>query len=217
MRDDFLIATKELLAKRVGFQCSNPQCGQPTSGPQENPAKAVNIGVACHITAASPAGPRYDASFTPEQRVDIRNGIWLCQTCAKLIDSDLARYSTASLRQWKEVAERSAARALEFRRGRDRHSENVFSKIECLMPHLLDEMRRDIQKSPLVREFVVLKKVWVYCYPEHRIFTYFYEDHDELDNKLQILQNVGLILDSRGHSNVAHFVMQEKFVDYLVQ
>jgi hypothetical protein len=54
MRDDFSLTTKELLAKRVGYLCSNPKCQQPTSGPQEDPSKAVNIGVACHITAASP-------------------------------------------------------------------------------------------------------------------------------------------------------------------
>jgi hypothetical protein len=83
------------------------------------------------------------------------------------------------------------------------------------MPRLLDEMRQDIQKFPLCREFVVLQKAWVYCYPDYRIFMYYYDEHDELDNKLRILQNVGLIRDSRGTSNVAHFVMQEKFADYL--
>ena len=31
MRDDFSAATKELLARRVGFKCSNPGCRQPTS------------------------------------------------------------------------------------------------------------------------------------------------------------------------------------------
>lgn len=68
MRDDFSAATKELLAKRVGYRCSNPDCRQPTSGPQEDPSKAINVGVAAHITAASPDGPRFDPSLTPEQR-----------------------------------------------------------------------------------------------------------------------------------------------------
>jgi hypothetical protein len=215
MRDDFSAATKELLAKRVGYLCSNRNCGQLTSGPQEDPAKAVNIGVACHITAASSAGPRYDASLTPEQRADISNGIWLCQTCAKLIDNDLTRYTAANLRQWKQSAEQSAARALEFRRSRDKHNEDSFSKVERLMPELLAEMRQDISKFPLCREFVVLKKVWVFCYPESRMFTYYYEDHEELDSKLQILENLGLIRDSRDGSNVACFMMEERFADYL--
>jgi hypothetical protein len=64
MRDDFPTLIKEMLAKRVGYRCSNPGCRKPTSGPQEDPSKAVNVGVAAHITAASPNGPRYDPSLT---------------------------------------------------------------------------------------------------------------------------------------------------------
>lgn len=53
MRDDFSIKTKEILAKRVNYHCSNPDCGKPTTGPQSDPNKVINVGVACHITAAS--------------------------------------------------------------------------------------------------------------------------------------------------------------------
>src|SRR5690348_11708522 len=56
-RDDFAMPVRELLAKRVRHECSNPDCRRPTSGPQENPLKAINIGVAAHISAASPNGP----------------------------------------------------------------------------------------------------------------------------------------------------------------
>ena len=52
MRDDFPLPTKELLAERVAYRCSNPECRQVTSGPQKDPTKSVNIGVAAHITAA---------------------------------------------------------------------------------------------------------------------------------------------------------------------
>jgi len=58
MCDDFPMSIKDVLAKRVGLRCSNPDCRQLTSGPQEDPANATNIGVASHITAASPDGPR---------------------------------------------------------------------------------------------------------------------------------------------------------------
>lgn len=77
----------------------------PTSGPQEDPAKALNIGVAAHITAASPGGARYDDCLTPEQRKDARNGIWLCQNCAKLVDNDETQYSVEYLRAWKVMRE----------------------------------------------------------------------------------------------------------------
>jgi len=84
MRDEFPSAMKELLAKRVAYRCSNPDCRQVTAGPQEDTSKVVNLGVAAHITAASPDGPRYDPSLTPEERRSANNAIWLCQTCGKL-------------------------------------------------------------------------------------------------------------------------------------
>ncbi len=107
-RDDFDAKTKRILAERVGFRCSNPHCRKLTSGPQSLPHKAVNIGVAAHITAASPGGPRYDPTLSPSERKSVENGIWLCQTCAKLIDSDPNRYTVKVLREWKSQAEREA-------------------------------------------------------------------------------------------------------------
>jgi hypothetical protein len=77
----------------------------PTSGPQEDPAKALNIGVAAHITAASPGGARYDDSLTPEQRKDAQNGIWLCQNCANLVDNDETQFSVEYLKAWKVMRE----------------------------------------------------------------------------------------------------------------
>src|ERR1035437_2556189 len=108
MRDEFLGSVKEILAARVGFQCSNPQCRAPTSGPQLDCNKAINVGVAAHICAASPDGPRYDPNQSPEQRKSAENGIWLCQTCAKLIDSDKAACTPAVLHGMKRQAETAA-------------------------------------------------------------------------------------------------------------
>ncbi len=156
------------------------------------------------LRGASPGGPRYDPSLTSEQRSAANNAIWLCQTCGKLIDSDLTRYTTGSLREWKRLSEQSATQALESGRSPDGRKDNVFSKVERLMPDLLAEMRTDILQSPLCREFVVLRKSWVFWYPEGTIFTYYYEDHAELDNKLQLLQNLRLIRDVRGTSVVRH-------------
>ena len=104
MSDDFSEAVKRVLASRVGNQCSNPECRALTSGPQEDPAKAVNVGVAAHITAASPGGPRYDPELLPEERSGPGNGIWLCQNHAKLIDNDAARYTVDVLKKCKEDA-----------------------------------------------------------------------------------------------------------------
>jgi energy-coupling factor transporter ATP-binding protein EcfA2 len=113
MRDDFDKSTKETLAKRVGYQCSNPSCRKLTSGPHEDPSKSVNIGVAAHITAAAPGGKRYDSTISSEARKSIDNGMWLCQNCAKLIDSDEAKYSIDLLFKWKKESEQAASLAIE--------------------------------------------------------------------------------------------------------
>jgi hypothetical protein len=151
MRDDFSSATKELLARRVGFICSNPECRQATSGPQADSKGSVNIGVAAHISAASPGGPRYEKDLTSEQRVDSSNGIWLCQTCAKLIDNDPILFSRIALEGWKRAAERSAAIALAQGRNPSSASQPGLAKIEYLMPALLEEMREDIRNNPTTR------------------------------------------------------------------
>jgi hypothetical protein len=108
MRDDFEEKIKQILARRVGYRCSNPNHRKLTSGPQEDPAKAINIGVAAHITAASPGGPRFDPTLSSTERKSPENGIWLCQNCAKLVDSDEKRYSVALLKEWKKLSEQAA-------------------------------------------------------------------------------------------------------------
>ena len=108
MRDDFTEDVKRAIASRVANRCSSPECRAVTSGPQLNPAKTLNVGVAAHITAASAGGPRYDPSLNPKQRSRASNGIWLCQTCAKLVDNDPARYPAHLLHEWKVEAERAA-------------------------------------------------------------------------------------------------------------
>jgi hypothetical protein len=112
-RDEFAADIKDLLARRVGVRCSNPNCRQPTSGPQEDPRKTINIGVAAHIAAAASRGPRYDHNLTSAERSSYDNGIWLCQNCAKLIDNDDERYHVDLLRAWKSLSEDAARLAIE--------------------------------------------------------------------------------------------------------
>jgi tetratricopeptide (TPR) repeat protein len=107
-RDDFSSDVKRALYSRVGGYCSCPSCPNTTSGPHSDAAKATNTGVAAHISAAAPGGPRYNPSLTSEQRASAENGIWLCQICAKLIDNDPAAFPEALLLQWKKDAEQAA-------------------------------------------------------------------------------------------------------------
>lgn len=111
-RDNFKKPLKELLAKRVAYKCSNPDCGNVTIGPHTYALKANNLGVACHITAASSGGPRFDPALSAIERESHENGIWLCQGCARIIDNDVNRYPVDLLRRWKVTAEAAADRAL---------------------------------------------------------------------------------------------------------
>lgn len=111
-RDNFAKVVIDTLSKRVACRCSNPDCGRITAGPHSDAGAWVNVGVAAHITSAAPGGPRYDQSLTSEQRRAIQNGIWLCQDCAKLIDSDLDKYTVEVLHEWKAQAEAETERFL---------------------------------------------------------------------------------------------------------
>lgn len=113
-RDDFPAKTKEIIAKRVGFHCSNPKCNVITIGPHSDAGKSTNLGVASHITAASPGGPRYDPSLTKAERSDFKNAIWLCQKCSRQIDIDENNYPVRLLQDWKIQAETKAEQALNF-------------------------------------------------------------------------------------------------------
>lgn len=108
MRDDFSEGVKRIIAARVAYLCSNEMCRVFTVGPQIDPSKHLNIGVAAHITAASPGGPRYNPSLTPQERRSHNNAIWLCQTCAKLIDNDQVRFTEVIILEWKQTAESQA-------------------------------------------------------------------------------------------------------------
>ena len=107
-RDDFTKTTKQALAIRVAYVCSNPDCGAVTAGPNSDPLKGIMLGVAAHITAAAPGGKRYNPSLTRDERRHADNGIWLCQNCGKRVDDDDIMYTEPLLREWKRNAESRA-------------------------------------------------------------------------------------------------------------
>jgi ribosomal protein L37AE/L43A len=73
---------------------------------------STRIGVAAHISAAAPLGPRYDPSMTPAERSSPANGIWLCANCARRIDADVDNFSCELLNTWKAHAEYEANQQL---------------------------------------------------------------------------------------------------------
>jgi hypothetical protein len=106
-RDDFSAPVKSALRMRAALICSNPDCRKQTAAPSESdPDSFVCLGKAAHITAAAEGGPRYDASISTEARKAISNAIYLCGSCADLIDKNGGvDFPESILRQWKEQHE----------------------------------------------------------------------------------------------------------------
>jgi hypothetical protein len=111
-RDDFTKEIAKTLGERVGLLCSNADCRASTKAPHTDDRKSVSVGIAAHICAAAPGGPRYDPKQTPEQRASIENGIWLCATCATRIDKDTPQFPTSLLLEWRRKAEEEASARL---------------------------------------------------------------------------------------------------------
>jgi WD40 repeat protein len=112
-RDEFPEAVVRAVSRRAGLHCSNPACDCPTTGPQAaNELGVINIGVGAHISAAASGGKRYHESLTSEERSSAHNCVWLCQNCAKLVDSDETAFPIELLRAWKEQRERRQLEAI---------------------------------------------------------------------------------------------------------
>ncbi len=112
-RDNFSEKVRRAVAARAGWHCSFTGCGKLTVGPSDEGTGAVaSIGEAAHICAASPAGRRYDALMTPDDRSGVDNAVWMCSDHAKLIDRDEVTYTAAALHAMKRDHEVLCARAV---------------------------------------------------------------------------------------------------------
>lgn len=106
MRKEFKEPTKRLIAERAGFRCSFPTCHKVTIGPGARHDESCSTGEAAHIYSASPNGPRGIGSLSDEQLISHKNGIWLCETHAKLVDTNRGEsFPAPLLHSWKDLHE----------------------------------------------------------------------------------------------------------------
>lgn len=63
------------------------------------------LGEAAHIRGARPGSARFDTNMSDAERAEPSNAIWLCNVCAKLIDSDPTKFPVGSLNAWKSQHE----------------------------------------------------------------------------------------------------------------
>jgi hypothetical protein len=110
VRDNFSGKVQRILEERAGHQCS--VCHKATSGPSTDSRRAGKDGIAAHITATSPKGPRFDPTLSPEERRSEENGIWVCTRHDREIDTDSPGYSIKTLKGLKGLREERAAKEL---------------------------------------------------------------------------------------------------------
>lgn len=132
------------------MRCSRPRCDALTSGPHLVADQVLNVGVAAHITAASPGGARYNPTLRPAQRQAATNGIWLCQSCAKLVDNDARRFPVGLLREWKRNAEAKALAIIGRSSGRRRLSESELAARNVRKRLALRNRLRKLLLKPLL-------------------------------------------------------------------
>jgi hypothetical protein len=96
------------IAARAADRCANPGCRALTGGAAHDRMKSLNMGVAVRIATVESRGRRYDAALSPDACRHETNAIWLCRTCAVVVDSDVARYTPDLLRGWKQAVEAAA-------------------------------------------------------------------------------------------------------------
>jgi hypothetical protein len=106
-QERFTKAIVDLVAKRAGSICSNPDCAALTNGPADDHQKSITVGEAAHIFGARPGSARFNELVSEAERGDITNAIWLCCTCHKLVDSDALQFPAELLFEWRRSHERS--------------------------------------------------------------------------------------------------------------
>lgn len=107
-RKDFSEKTKAIIAKRSGYRCAFPGCDCLLVGPGE---PCTEIGECAHIYSASSRGPRGQAHLSKEDLESHYNGIYLCRTHHKIIDSPSGKgkYTADLLLQYKSIHEQNIA------------------------------------------------------------------------------------------------------------
>ena len=100
---------------------------------------------------------------------------------------------------------------------RDTRSEDqaTFNRMEAQMPSLLAEMRTDLNSCPLKREFILTHKGSTYNSGPKEPLGYYFEDHDDLADKVGLLVNVGLVTDIT-YNKVDRYVISEPLAQYFL-
>lgn len=98
---------------RSGNACAYPGCGVVLVADAQNFLDLDKpVGKVAHIRAASPNGPRFDASMTTAERGSASNLVYLCGPHHDAIDAQLHHHTAEFLRAAKRQHEAAVARAV---------------------------------------------------------------------------------------------------------
>ncbi|MCR5309266.1 MAG: hypothetical protein K6E21_04065 [Bacilli bacterium] len=113
--NDFKENVKKAAGCAVAYRCTFEGCNAVLVCRKEGTDEIQNIAQYCHIAAASPNGPRFDASLTNEQIRGLDNCIVMCSNHHHIIDNNPSIYTTELLKKWK--AEKEERTRIEMNNG----------------------------------------------------------------------------------------------------
>ena len=179
------------------------------------------VGDECHIVSGKPNGPRYESEFPVDVIDSYSSLILLCRVHHKIIGDQPETFTADILGQLKANHERWIADALASATLLESLSETksieaALLKVKSSMPELIVEIKEDLAKegNEFIREFFIISKCWTLNAID-RCFVYYFEDHENLQGKIHILENYGFVVDVTP-KNTKKYRMTEEFVNLLL-
>ncbi len=211
--------TRKLLWGRSGSRCAFCRTQLIMDSTPHDDESVV--GEECHIVSRRPSGPRHLPAFPPDEIDSYDNLLLLCRTHHKMVDDQLSTFTPEALHQLKGNHEAWVAETLEQSssgyppNGNDPLAE-AFRKVASRMPDLIAEMKEDLAKkgNEFIREFFIISKRWS-LNAGSPSFVYSFEDHENLQGKVHVLENYGFVYDVTP-GNAKKYRMTEEFVELVV-
>jgi len=213
--------TRKLLWGRSGSRCAFCRSELIMDAtPQDNESV---VGEECHIISGKPNGPRYNPEFPIDKMDSYPNLILLCRIHHKIIDDQSETFTTDILRQLKANHERWVVETLELATFHEslpmaKSIEAKFLKIKSSMPELIANMKKDLTKegNNFIRELFIISNQWA-LQVANPCFFYYFEEHENLQGKIHILENYGFVIDmTPTPTSVKKYRLTEEFVELLL-
>ena len=94
-------------------------------------------------------------------------------------------------------------------------AERSFLDVQKMMPNLIAEIKNDLKRDESIREFFVTSKLRAYDdYGSQEHFLYFYEEHENLQKKIDTLQACGFVLVGK-QDNQKMYQFSEDFFEFI--